>query len=102
PLSEFIQEPIDFLKLTIDGDELTVLQELETSGTLSQVRELVVEFISRPNDDQRLGPLLNLLARQGFRYLVHDYDVESNQATKPPFRITPTTAWHCLVYARRL
>jgi FkbM family methyltransferase len=102
PLSEFIQEPIDFLKLTLDGNELTVLQELATSGKLSQIREMVVEYTSRGPEEQRLGALLDLLTRHGFRYLIHDYDAETNLATKPPFRLQPTTIWYCLVYARQM
>jgi FkbM family methyltransferase len=101
-LSEFVQEPIDFLKLTVNGDELSVLQELDSGGKLGHIRELVVDYASRRNDEQRLGALLNFLAQHGFRYLIHDYDAETSLATKPPFRIDATTAWHCLVYARRL
>jgi len=101
-LSDYIGEPVDFLKLNIEGEELAVLQEAEASGRLRNVRELVLEYHGWANGEQRLGEILNLLDRQGFRYLIHDFDAETCGASKPPFRLTPQTTWFCLVYARRL
>jgi hypothetical protein len=49
-----------------------------------------------------LGDILNLLDRQGFCYLVHDFDAETCPTTKPPFRLTQETTWFCLVYARKI
>jgi FkbM family methyltransferase len=101
-LSDYLAEPVDFLKLNIEGEELPVLREAEASGTLRNVRELVLEYHGWPNGEQRLGPILDLLDRQGFRYLIHDFDAETCFATKPPFHVTPQTTWFCLVYARQL
>ena len=101
PLSQYIDGPIDFLKLNIEGQELPVLRELESSGKLSEVRELVFEYHGWAGQEQRLGELLNILDRNGFRYFVHDFDDETGCATKPPFRWTPDTVWFCLVYAKR-
>jgi len=100
-LSKYIDSPIDFLKLNIEGQELPVLQELEASGKLGIVRELVFEYHGWAGKEQRLGELLNLLSRNGFRYFVHDFDDETGYATKPPFRWRPETVWFCLVYAIR-
>jgi FkbM family methyltransferase len=100
-LSDYIQGPVDFLKLNIEGQELPVLQDLERSGKLREVRELVFEYHGWAGQEQRLGELLNILDRNGFRYFVHDFDDETGYATKPPFRWTPETVWFCLVYARR-
>jgi len=100
-LSKYIDGPIDFLKLNIEGQELPVLEELEASGKLGHVRELVFEYHGWAESEQRLGELLNLLHRNGFRYFVHDFDDETGYATKPPFRWTPDTFWFCLVYAVR-
>ncbi|RIK70844.1 MAG: methyltransferase [Planctomycetota bacterium] len=41
-----------------------------------------------------------MLARHGFRYLVHDFDRATNPASKPPFRLR-RAPWFCLVYAER-
>lgn len=100
-ISDYLNEPIDFLKLNIEGEELAVLQEAEASGRLRNVRELVLEYHGWPKGEQRLGAILELLDRQGFRYLIHDFDAESCCASKPPFHLTPQTTWFCLVYARR-
>ena len=96
----FIGERVDFLKLNIEGQELPVLDEVAHSGRLRNVRELVVEYHSWPNKEQRLGEILNLLDEQGFRYLIHDFDAETGRVTKPPFRWTPKTMWACLIYGR--
>jgi FkbM family methyltransferase len=101
-LSDWIDQPVDFLKLNIEGEELPVLQELETSNTLSKIRELVFEYHGWPEGEQRLGEILELLSRNGFRYLVHDFDNETGFATKPPFSWDSDTTWYCLVYARNV
>jgi FkbM family methyltransferase len=100
-LSDYLSEPVDFLKLNIEGLELPVLQEVEASGKLQNVREMVLEYHGRPNDEQRLGAILEVLEHNHFRYLIHDFDAETCSASKPPFRWTPQTTWFCLVYAFR-
>jgi FkbM family methyltransferase len=100
-LSDRLNQPVDFLKLNIEGEELSVLQEAETSGRLRNICEMVLEYHGWINDEQRLGLILNLLDRQGYRYLVHDFDAETCLTSKPPFRLTSQSTWYCLVYARR-
>ncbi|HEY2588334.1 MAG TPA: FkbM family methyltransferase [Tepidisphaeraceae bacterium] len=100
-LSDYLREPVDFLKLNIEGEELPVLQECADAGTLANVRKLVVEYHGWRHGPQRLGDLLNLLDREGFRYLVHDFDAESCGTSKPPFRLRAKAPWFCLVYAER-
>ena len=102
PLSEFLRDPVDFLKLKIGGAELDVLQELESTGKLDLVRQMVLEYHGYPSQEQQLGPMLDLLARQKFRYLLHDFDPQTNLTTKPPFHLGPDTRIYCLVYAKRL
>ncbi len=101
-LSDYLADEVDFVKLNIEGQELPVLQEVEARGRLRNVRELVLEYHGWPGGKQCLGGILDLLDRNGFRYLVHDFDAETCAATKPPFRLTPQTTWFCLVYATRL
>lgn len=101
-LSDYLTVPVDFLKLNIEGQELPVLEEAEASGKLHNVQQLVLEYHGWASGEQRLGPILDLLDRQGFRYLIHDFDAETCGASKPPFRLTLGTTWFCLVYARRL
>jgi FkbM family methyltransferase len=101
-LSDYLDDPVDFVKLNIEGGEFAVLQEIEASGKIKQIGQMVLEYHCWPNEQQRLGPVLDLLSRQGFRYLVHDFDFETNAATKPPFHWQSDTAWCCLVYAAQL
>jgi FkbM family methyltransferase len=101
-LSDYLVEPADFVKLNIEGQELPVLREVEASGRLSNIRELVLEYHGWADGPQCLGAILELLDRNGFRYLVHDFDHETNPASKPPFRLARPKTWFCLVYARRV
>jgi FkbM family methyltransferase len=101
-LSDYLHSPVDFLKLNIEGQEFPVLIEAEAKGKLHNVRELVIEYHGWPSGEQQLGDILNLLDRNGFRYLVHDFDAETCWASKPPFHWTPHTLWFCLIYARRV
>jgi FkbM family methyltransferase len=99
PLSTSITGKVDFLKLNIEGEELPVLQELEDNGTLCLVQQLVLEYHGWPTGDQKLGAILELLDRNDFRYLIHDFDAETGSETKPPFNWHPGKTWFCLVYA---
>jgi len=101
-LSEYLSNPVDFLKLNIEGMELPVLREAEASGRLRNVREMVLEYHGFAGEGQRLGAILDLLDRQGFRYLVHSFNAETCGAAWPPFHLTPQTRWFCLVYAKRV
>jgi FkbM family methyltransferase len=99
PLSEYLDEPIDFLKLNIEGFELPVLEE--AGDRLRNVDQLVIEYHGWPDSPQRLGPLLDLLDARGFRYLVNHFDYATNGAVRPPFTIARDTRWFALVYAKR-
>lgn len=100
-LSRHLGVPVDFLKMNIEGAELDVLTEAAEKNCLKNVRELVLEYHGWPREEQKLGKILNLLAEQGFRYLIHDFDAETCGASKPPFRLSADTTWFCLVYAKR-
>ncbi|MFQ5423423.1 MAG: FkbM family methyltransferase [Phycisphaerae bacterium] len=100
-LSDYLENPVDFVKLNIEGQELNVLREVEASGRLGNVAELVLEYHGWAGGRQSLGAILDLLDRNGFRYLVHDFDAETCSASKPPFRLDKPRTWFCLVYARR-
>jgi len=98
-LSSYLEDRVDFLKLNIEGQELAVLREAAAAGKLRNVRRLVLEYHGWTDSPQNLGDILNLLDREGYRYLIHDFDVETGPATKPPFEFRPGRPWFCLVYA---
>lgn len=101
-LSDYLDAPIDLLKLNIEGRELDVLREVESAGRLANVRQVILEYHGWADGRQNLGPLLELLDRNGFRYVIHDFDDETNPASKPPFRMDRPRTWFCLVSAKRM
>jgi len=101
-LSPYLTGEVDLVKLNIEGQELPVLREVEAAGRLRHIRELILEYHGWAGAPQGLGAILELLDRNGFRYLVHDFDAETGRASKPPFRLTPRKTWFCLVYALRM
>lgn len=69
PLSRYIDGPVDFLKIDIEGAENDVLPELARSGALRQVRRMVIEYhhhLDAARDD--FSVLLRLLESEGFGY----------------------------------
>ena len=99
-LSEYIETEIDLLKLNIEGAETDVIAEIEQK--LPLIREIVIEYHGFPEVGQNLHNILSILDRAGFRYAIHDFDEETNPATKPPFRIEKGSRFFLLIYAKRL
>lgn len=68
-LSRYITKPVDFLKLDVEGSELPVLRDLVTSGAITKIRQMVIEFHHhmRPAEDQ-LSECLSILEQHGFGY----------------------------------
>jgi FkbM family methyltransferase len=66
-LDDLINEPIDFLKLDIEGCEVDALLACKK---LNLVRNLFVEYHSFQDSPQRLGELLELLKANGFRFYI--------------------------------
>jgi FkbM family methyltransferase len=68
-LSKWIEEPVDFVKLDVEGAELEVLEELAASGRLGAIDQMVVEYHHHfdPESD-RFSRFLALLEEGGFGY----------------------------------
>jgi FkbM family methyltransferase len=64
-LVDYLHEPVDMLKLDIEGAEMEVL--LDSSNHLDNVDNLFVEYHSYPGREQRLDELFSLLRESGFR-----------------------------------
>ena len=69
-LRDFLDEPIEFLKIDIEGAEMEVIRDCHDS--LAGVRNLFVEYHSFRNEQQLLGELLTFLAGSGFRYYIKE------------------------------
>jgi len=64
-LARFLDQPIDLLKLDIEGAETEVL--LDCEGALGTVDRLFVEYHSYVGQEQRLNELLHVLQEADFR-----------------------------------
>ena len=62
------EEVVDMLKMDIEGAEIEVLKDCRES--LSNVKNIFVEFHSYTNEPQRLSELIDVLESAGFRYFV--------------------------------
>ncbi len=68
-LSSFLREPIDFLKMDIEGAEVDVL--MHCGNELKNVSNLFVEYHSFADQPQRFNDLAGILTEAGFRYQIH-------------------------------
>lgn len=98
-VSGYLTEPVDFLKMNIEGAEYDVLDEV--GERLRLVRQMVVEYHSFERINQNLHHILALLAEHGFRYLINHFDYQTNPSVRPPFHLTPDSRYFLLIYARR-
>lgn len=78
-LKDFLNRPIDFLKLDIEGAEVEVLRDIRND--LTQVERIFFEYHSIAGKDQALGELLEILTQAGFRYYIQ----EAKNYAKRPF-----------------
>jgi FkbM family methyltransferase len=99
-LRTYLTQPIDFVKINIEGAEWETLADCEDA--LRWVREIVIEYHHLPNLPRTLHRILDILHRQGFEYLINDFDLETNSGVQPPFQLTPATSYFLLIYARRM
>lgn len=97
-LSRYINSEIDVLKMNIEGAESDVIAEIEHK--LPLIKKMLIEYHGFPEIGQNLHNLLSILHRAGFRYIIHDFDAETNPATKPPFRLEKETRFFLLIYAK--
>jgi len=80
PLSAYVNSKVDFLKMDIEGAELSVFKELKKRDKLALVNSGVVEYhhhIEKGNDN--LGSFLFIFEEAGF-----GYQIKSNQ--KAPYK----------------
>jgi FkbM family methyltransferase len=99
-LRDYLTDPVDLLKMNIEGAEYEVLKDSE--DRLQQINEMIIEYHHLPGLPRTLHSILEILDRQGFEYLINDFDSQTNGSVKPPFNLTPETRYFLLIYAKRL
>lgn len=76
-LRKYIEQPVDFLKVDIEGAETRVLQDCQ--DLLHNVERIFVEYHSFASEKQTLNELLEVLTAAGFRYYISHIGVYSPQ-----------------------
>lgn len=67
-LDDLIVEPVEFLKMDIEGAEAEVIC---SSNKLRDISHLFIEYHSFKDAEQSLGSILEKLRFEGFRYYIH-------------------------------
>jgi FkbM family methyltransferase len=65
-LRDFLNRPIDMLKIDIEGPEYLILKDCE--DFLCNVNHIFIEYHSFYDEEQHLDDLLSILKKAGFRY----------------------------------
>lgn len=82
-LKDWLREPVDFLKIDIEGAETDVLHDC--AEDLGCVERMFIEYHSESGHPQRLDELLAIIRRAGFRYQIKEAYVAAK-----PFISQPT------------
>ena len=64
PLSKYINEKVDLLKIDVEGAEYEILKELNKSGSFSKIENLLVEY--HPSENSKLRNLVKILRKNGY------------------------------------
>lgn len=75
-LFNYLNQPVDFLKIDIEGAELEVLKSIKHQ--LQNVTFLFIEYHSFVNLKQSLNELLEILTECNFRYYIEHIGIKSN------------------------
>ncbi len=95
-LSTRIDRRVDLLKMNIEGMESEVFPEIEPK--LSLVNEIIFEYHAFSSLPQSLGSILQLLDRNGFRYVVSEL---AHTPVTVPVDFAADYRYFNIVYARR-
>lgn len=67
-MKDILVEPIQFLKIDIEGAENVVLPDISTE--LWKVQNLFVEYHGDPNQNQKVSSILDIIQKAGFKYFI--------------------------------
>ena len=73
-LSSFIDQPVDFLKVDVEGAEGGVVEDLVASGAIGLVKHLVIEAHAEPRASAGRTTIVHRLESAGFSVRITDLD----------------------------
>ena len=76
-LKDYLQEPIDFLKIDIEGAEVEVIKDCQDQ--LHHAKNIFIEYHSFSGVNQSLSEILAILKNSGFRYYINSPGLQSEQ-----------------------
>ncbi len=95
-VSSYIKGTIDLLKMDIEGAEMMVLKEMEKTGKLELVNQMIVEYHHHINSNKdEISEFFSLLERNGFGYQIR-------AAQNTPFELGSFEDVHVHAYKRSL
>lgn len=93
-LSTHLTEPVDLLKVDIEGPELVVLEELESVGAFSNIRQIQLEYhYMKGHFTRPLSDVLTVLERNGFKTFVESIASPKDVVNKDTNHTYMVFAW---------
>jgi len=85
-LSDIIEEPVDLLKIDVEGGEHEILKDLAQSGKIDMINCMAIEYHHHHTceTDNRMGKFLSLLEDNNFSYQI--VTVGKTPIKKPEFQ----------------
>jgi FkbM family methyltransferase len=84
-LSTYIDREVDLLKLDVEGAELAVLQDLVSTGTITRINQMIVEYHHNIHKNQEaFSSFLGQLEKSGFGYQISTSYPNSERASWDP------------------
>ena len=71
-LSTYIDRPVDFLKLDVEGAEFDIIKEVIEAGKVRYIKQMMIEYHHHiVKDSDECSKMLQLLEDAGFGYQIH-------------------------------
>ncbi len=83
-LDDLIKDPVDFLKMDIEGAEAEVIC---SSKKLHHISNIFIEYHSLKGEEQQLGVILEKLRSNGFRYYIHHQFCSPKPFTEEKYQV---------------
>ncbi|HOF79007.1 MAG TPA: FkbM family methyltransferase [Candidatus Dojkabacteria bacterium] len=64
PLSKYINSTIDLVKIDVEGTEQEIIEELDESGKIGSIKNIIIEF--HPTEKQDIEKIKSILQKNGF------------------------------------